>query len=151
MRQRFWDAVASAGLCANNLQITTPTGQHLVTPFLQAGCSSWRPANSVKALKANCIAFKMLSYWSSVVSAVITWITYLVTWQFSAVHCFAWDRDLCTVHVSIIVTICANTSVQFVFCNFWSACHSLLVKSGSTKLPILTTATATVSVFVECY
>ena len=33
-------------------QITTPAPHHLV--FLQAGCPSCRPTNSVKALKANC-------------------------------------------------------------------------------------------------
>jgi len=32
-------------------QITTPT-PHLITQCLQAGCSSWCPTNSVKALKA---------------------------------------------------------------------------------------------------
>jgi len=32
-------------------QITTPTPYH--SDFLQAGCSSWRPTNSIKALKAN--------------------------------------------------------------------------------------------------
>ena len=26
--------------------------QHLITQFLQAGCSSWHPTDSVKALKA---------------------------------------------------------------------------------------------------
>jgi len=28
--------------------------QHLITQFLKAGCSSWRPTNSVKAVKAVC-------------------------------------------------------------------------------------------------
>ena len=37
-------------------QITTQTPHHSV--FLQAGCSSWRPTNSVKAQKAQC-AFKL--------------------------------------------------------------------------------------------
>ena len=50
----FWDAVASDGPYANNLHLTS-NGQphkHLITQFLQAGCSSWRPTSSVKALKA---------------------------------------------------------------------------------------------------
>jgi len=39
-------------------QITTPTVQHLITQFLQAGCSSWRPTNSVKAPKAQKMSVK---------------------------------------------------------------------------------------------
>jgi len=58
MRQEMMglgDAVASAGPYANNSapcsrQITTPTHRHSV--FLQVGCSSCRPTNSIKALKA---------------------------------------------------------------------------------------------------
>jgi len=34
-------------------QITTPTPHHSI--FLQAGCSSWRPTNRVKALKAKAL------------------------------------------------------------------------------------------------
>jgi len=37
-------------------QITTPTSHHSV--FLQAGCPSFRPTNSVKALKAKSIEGK---------------------------------------------------------------------------------------------
>jgi len=53
----FRDAVASAGPAgpyANNLHLAPDwlPHQHLITQFLQAGCSSWRPTNSVKALKA---------------------------------------------------------------------------------------------------
>ena len=50
----FGDAVASAGPYANNLHLAPDRWphQHLVTQFLQARCSSWRPTNSVKALKA---------------------------------------------------------------------------------------------------
>ena len=44
-------AVASAGPYANHSrQITTPAPHHSI--FLQAGRCSWRPTNSVKALKA---------------------------------------------------------------------------------------------------
>jgi len=45
-------AVASAGPYANNLHLAPDRQphQHLITHFLQAGCSSWRPTNSVKAL-----------------------------------------------------------------------------------------------------
>jgi len=57
MRQEitgFWDAVASAGPYANNLHLAADTWphQHLFVRFLEARCSSWRPADSVKALKA---------------------------------------------------------------------------------------------------
>jgi len=49
----FWDAVASAGLYANNLHLASARypHKHLITQFLQAGCSSRRPTKSVKALK----------------------------------------------------------------------------------------------------
>ena len=49
-----WDAVASAGPYANNLHLASDRQphQHLTTRFLQTGSSSWRPTNSVKALKA---------------------------------------------------------------------------------------------------
>jgi len=52
----FWDAVASDGPRANNLHLAQDRQprQHLITQFLQAGCSSsCRPTNSVKALKAH--------------------------------------------------------------------------------------------------
>ena len=50
----FWDVVASAGPYANNLHLAPnrQPHQHLITQFLQAGCSSRRPTNSIKALKA---------------------------------------------------------------------------------------------------
>ena len=58
----FWDALASAGssicwtICKQSApcsrQITTPTIQHLISQFLQAGSSSWCPTKSVKARKA---------------------------------------------------------------------------------------------------
>ena len=41
-------AVASAAPDANSLHLAPH--QHLTAQFLQAGCSSWRPANNVKAL-----------------------------------------------------------------------------------------------------
>ena len=54
-RKRWWVAVASAGL---HVQVCTllRTDNHTSTPplsFLQAGCPSCHPTNSVKALKAN--------------------------------------------------------------------------------------------------
>ena len=50
MRQEttgFGDAVASAGPYANNLHLVPDRQphQHLISQFLQAGCSSWRPTN----------------------------------------------------------------------------------------------------------
>ena len=45
----FWNAVALAGRCANNVHLA-PDRQ----PHQQAGCSSWRVTNSVKAMRANC-------------------------------------------------------------------------------------------------
>jgi len=52
---RFWDgSVISWTICKQyapcSRQITTPTPHHAI--FLRAGCSSRRPTNSVKALKA---------------------------------------------------------------------------------------------------
>jgi len=47
----YGDAMASVGPYANNLHLA-PDRQHLVTQFLQAECSSWRPTNSVRELKA---------------------------------------------------------------------------------------------------
>jgi len=57
MRQEmmgFWDAVASAGLYAINPHLAPDRQphQHIISQFLQAECSFWRPTNSVKALKA---------------------------------------------------------------------------------------------------
>jgi len=47
-------AVASAGPYANNLHLAPDRWphQHLIAQFLQAICCSWRPTNSIKALKA---------------------------------------------------------------------------------------------------
>ena len=59
----FWDAVASAGPYANNLHLATESRQphqHLITQFLKAGCSNWRPTNSVKALKAKALKARAL-------------------------------------------------------------------------------------------
>ena len=54
-RYKSWKAVDH--ICKQSAprfrQITTPH-QHLVTQFLQTGCFSWRPTNSVKALNALC-------------------------------------------------------------------------------------------------
>ena len=41
-------------------EITTPTPRHLI---LQAGCSSWCPTNSVKALKANALTCNSKEGW----------------------------------------------------------------------------------------
>ena len=58
MRQEmtgFCDAVASARPYANNLNLASNRWPHQhIAQFLQSGCSSWRPTNSVKALKATC-------------------------------------------------------------------------------------------------
>jgi len=47
-------AVASAGPSANQMHLTPDREprQYLTTQFLQAGCPSCHPTNSVKALKA---------------------------------------------------------------------------------------------------
>ena len=46
--------MASAGPYANNLHLAPDRKphQHLINQFLQTGCSSWHPTNSIKALKA---------------------------------------------------------------------------------------------------
>ena len=51
-------AVASAAPYVSHLHLTPGRQlcQHLFTQFLQARCSSWRPTNSVKGLKAKCNA-----------------------------------------------------------------------------------------------
>ena len=46
-----WDPLGYMQVCTSS-QTTTPTSHHSV--FLQAGCPSCRPTNSVKALKENC-------------------------------------------------------------------------------------------------
>ena len=53
-------AVASAGPYANHLHLAPDRKpcQYLTTQFLQAGCPSCRPTNSVKALKAGVKALK---------------------------------------------------------------------------------------------
>jgi len=50
----FGDAVASGEPYVNmlHLALDRQPHQHPITQFLQAGCSFWRPTNSVKALKA---------------------------------------------------------------------------------------------------
>ena len=48
-------AISKSAPCSR--QITMPAPHHSV--FLQAGCSSCRPTNSVKALKANCAQLKV--------------------------------------------------------------------------------------------
>jgi len=68
----FWDAVASAGPHANNLHLAPDRQphQHLISQFLQARCSSWRPANSVKALNATfwLVLNEIVKKWSICVS-----------------------------------------------------------------------------------
>jgi len=59
LKQTWWDgvAVASAELYASYLHFA-PEDNHASTSsvrFLRAGCPSWHPTNSVKALKAICI------------------------------------------------------------------------------------------------
>jgi len=49
--KRWWGGSASAGPYANDLHLA-PERQYLTTQFLQSGCPSCRPTNSVKALKA---------------------------------------------------------------------------------------------------
>jgi len=60
MKQGMMEAVVTTGAisCANSNH-DTPTNQHLV--FLQAGCPSCHPTNSVKALKVK-ITFHGLTY-----------------------------------------------------------------------------------------
>jgi len=45
-----WNQLGHMQVCTCFRQITTPAPHHC---FLQAGCPSCRPTNSVKALKAN--------------------------------------------------------------------------------------------------
>jgi len=61
----FGTAVASAAPYANNLHLTPDRQpqQHLITQFLPAGCSSWRPTNSVKALKVSQSRKSMFKSW----------------------------------------------------------------------------------------
>jgi len=80
-------AVSSAGPYANNLHLA-PYNHTVHTntsslKFLQAGCSSWRPTNSVRALKARiralgriaCIQCRcgLLLPWCSVVCLSVCW------------------------------------------------------------------------------
>jgi len=63
MRQEivgFWDAVALAGPYVNYLHLAPDRSlhQHLITRFLQSARSSWRPTNSVRALKAIALEFR---------------------------------------------------------------------------------------------
>jgi len=65
----FWDVVVSAGRYAKNLHLWEselhlvmhlapdrwPQQRFITINFLQAGWSSWRPTNSVKAMKAQYI------------------------------------------------------------------------------------------------
>jgi len=51
----FWNAAASAGTYMQTVCTSLQTDNHNNTSsvnLLQARCSSWRPTNSVKALKA---------------------------------------------------------------------------------------------------
>ena len=62
----FWDGSGIGWIickqsAANSGQTTTPTSRHSI--FLQAGCSSWRPTNSIKALKANSVNTKWQINW----------------------------------------------------------------------------------------
>ena len=47
--------------------------QHLITQFLQAGCSSWHPTDSVKTLKANWFRYK--------ITTVSVTVTIRLAWQ----------------------------------------------------------------------
>jgi len=48
-----WHQLGCMQVCTSLRQITTPAPHHSV--FLQAGCPSCRPTNSVKALKAKAL------------------------------------------------------------------------------------------------
>jgi len=60
-------AVASAGPYTNHLHLTPDRSpcQHLVTQLLQARCSSWRPTNGVKAMKATASENKPDKKWTA--------------------------------------------------------------------------------------
>ena len=62
---RFWDAVASAGPYVSSLHLAQnrQPHQYCIAEFLQAGCSSWCPTNSVKSLKAQCYSRLFHSSW----------------------------------------------------------------------------------------
>jgi len=76
----FGDAVASAGPYANNLHLAADRQphQHLNTQFLQVGCSSWRPTDSVKALKARHLLCNIIiiNFHQSVPNSIVwDWLT----------------------------------------------------------------------------
>jgi len=60
--KRQWVVVASASP-PHFRQITMPAPHHSF--YLQAGCLSCRPTNSVQALKAQCTPLNALQYWNN--------------------------------------------------------------------------------------
>ena len=83
-------AVASAGPYANNLHLAPDRQphQHLSTQCLQAGCSSWRPTNSVNALKNNTVSIScqltdtQRCYWLT----CVTWPVAVMTTRLSRLN-----------------------------------------------------------------
>ena len=73
--KRQWVAVASAGPYASlHLAPDRQPHQHPITLFLQAGCPSCRPTNSIKALKASKPYWYATNHWGELNLAISQWI-----------------------------------------------------------------------------
>jgi len=69
-----------------HMQVCTSlqTDNHAVTPplsFLQAGCPSCRPTNSVKALKANCRHYKLIADITSIVNFAYRFLSVAISFK----------------------------------------------------------------------
>ena len=100
--KRQWVAAASAGTYAS-LHLA-PNRHHASTPplsFLQAGCPSCRPTNSVKALKAQRldeVSYKPSLVWSKLVNTSLPAQSSSRCWHAQKVPSFPRLHDLTATH-----------------------------------------------------
>jgi len=127
----FWDAVASAVPHANSLHLTPDRQphQHVITQFLQARCSSWRPANSVKPLKDN------ICLWESIYLPVCVCVCVCV-WLMA--ECSEWS--CCVQVISGCLLLAENSTLRLV--SYWQFvvlldCYVVLFFSANVVIIIV--------------
>jgi len=124
--------VASAGPYANHLH-HTPDIQPRQYPslnFLWAGCSSWRPTNSVKALKAvimtlNNLQYTVFTFFSNLHSAIQLPYCHFCQWTDLDEFCSHTDKPLArsyrsiSVHNHAVALLQTQLLYMYKWINFW--------------------------------
>ena len=74
--------------CLQIICISLETDNHVITIFLQAGCSSWRPTNNVKALKAQYESVQITAFTACKWMLFKIRTHYAKSLEWSCIHCF---------------------------------------------------------------